>query len=254
MKRKIFAALLVFVLMFTSAVTAFAAAPEVAYDASYNDDTKLVTVSVYVKNAVGTESADLCLAIDPAMFEFQEADESRTGNISMIVADKSPLEEGLCTCSFVFKEACLESDLDENGNLQLATYTFKPLGERFDINDFCLWAGSFDVADQGDVADSIGVQGDKFKRDDHTRVVTVYENANNHQNSSNSSEKSSKWYVYVIAGVLAVIAIVGIALIAVKSGHDDSDEEETDGSSGGGGSDSADASQPEINTENNDNE
>lgn len=239
--KKILAFLLSVLLISGLTVTAFAATPEIAYDASYNDDTNTVTVSVYVKNAVGTESADLNLAYDETMFEFQSVTENESGSDVMVVADKA-IEAGLCTCSFFFTDCCTESDLDENGDLQLAEFSFKPLGENFDINDFCLWATSYDVAGGTNILRQIKPQGDTEKQALHTNEVTVPRNENGNGNggaaannnvlalegNSSSGGKSSNWYVYVIAGVLVITAIAGIALIAVKGGREEDEQEEAD--------------------------
>lgn len=243
--KKFLAFLLSVLLISGLAVTAFAATPEIMYDASYNDDTNTVTVSVYVKNAVGTESADLDLAYDETMFEFQSVTESGSSSEVIVVADKA-IEAGLCTCSFLFTESCAKSDLDENGNLQLAEFVFKPVSENFDINDFCLWATSYDIAGGENILSQIKPQGDTEKQALHTNEVTVPRTGNDNGNgngnggaaannnvhalegNSSSGGKSSNWYVYVIAGVLVIAAIAGIALIAVKGGREDEEEEESD--------------------------
>ena len=239
MKKRIIALTAALALIASFAFTAHAATPEIIYESSYDADTNLVAVDIYVKNALGTESADLSLAFDSEMFEY-DSNTEYSDSEAMIISGLVPGDNGLCTCSFVFSESCAESDLDENGNLQLVQFKFKPLGEDFDINDFTLWATSYDIKDVGSILNSIKMQGDEKKRAEHTMQVTTKNNANNADGnnanadgndgvSDSSSSESSKWYIYVVSGVLAVAAIAGIALIAVKSGKgEDEDDEDSD--------------------------
>ena len=239
MKKRIIALTAALALFASFAFTAYAATPEIIYESSYDADTNLVAVDIYVKNALGTESADLSLAFDSEMFEY-DSNTEYSGSEAMIISGLVPGDNGLCTCSFVFSESCVESDLDENGNLQLVQFKFKPLGENFDINDFTLWATSYDIIDGRSILNSIKMQGDEKKRAEHTMQVTIKNNANNADGnnanadgndgvSDSSSSESSKWYIYVVSGVLAVAAIAGIALIAVKSGKGgDEDDEDSD--------------------------
>ncbi len=230
MRRKLFVIMLTAVMLVSASITVFAATPELFYDSAFDDETGMVTVSIYIKNAVGTQSADLNLAYDPAVYEYQSS-ESIGESQAMIAEGKAISEDGLCTCSLVFAESCQESDLDADGNLALAKYVFKPKSENYDINGFTFWASSFDSDDGGDIAGSINVVGDAKRKDSHNVAVTV-PNVQNNNTENDSSKKSSKWYVYLIVGVLAVAAIVGIALIAIKAGRggNESDEEDSDSS------------------------
>ena len=224
-------------------ITAFAAGPELMYDSSYDGDTGLVTVSIYIKNAVGAEAIDLNLGYNPEMFEYKDCTSSDAGNNTMIVAGKSSIENGLCTCSVIFAESCAKGDLDENGNLQLATYTFAPLGENFDINDFGFWATSFDMAGGVNIIGRVEPYGDVNKKTEHTFVVTAPSTSSGNTSAAGNANEaandnkadgasagtpaksgSSKWYIYVIAGVLAIGAVVGIALIAVRNGKNEEQE------------------------------
>ena len=55
---------------------------------------------------------------------------------------------GLATCSVIFTEECVQSDLDENGRLQVATFIFEPVDENYDLNEFYFWAGSLVVGEK----------------------------------------------------------------------------------------------------------
>lgn len=232
MKKRIITLIVAFAMLFAVSVTASAANPELGFDSSYNAETGLVTVSVYVNNAVGLQSADLNLGFSEDMYEFVEYTSSNIdGMIAGGYIEDTP---GLCTCSVIFTEKCLESDLDSNGRLNLATYTFKPIDNEYDINEFCLWASSFDVNDVS-VVKTVKALGNTMLQEDKTDSVTLRETTQNAADdaqekttksgtANTSAEINSKWYVYLIAGVLAVGAIAGIAFVAIKSSHNENPE------------------------------
>ena len=188
-----------------------------------------IAVSVYVENAQGLQSADLNLAFDPQMYAYEESDTAdlKKGMIVAGVAENSP---GLSACSVIFTEKCADTDLDVNGRLYLATYTFRPLTEEYDLDEFCLWASSFDV-DNINIVSTIGVKGKHQLKEEKTDVVTVAtENEENELTTKSGTDAifadgNSKWYVYLIAGVLAVGAIAGIAFIAIKNNNNESEKD-----------------------------
>ena len=270
MKKRIFAVLLAAVLLAAISVTAFAASNKLAFDSSYDADKNIVSVKLYVEAPGALEAADFNLAFDPDVYEYVDCDESEVSSNAMVVTGESILEEGLATCSVIFTEACAQEDLNENGDLMLVTFQFKPLTEDYDINDFCLWAESYSVNDTNLVS-TISPVGNTSLKTGHTAVVTVpskngskatttapsatttttkaaenndgNEAANdqvaadnaaaNNSSSSVSSKSGTKWYVYVIAGVLAVGAVAGIAMIAIKNNNGEeetADESESDDS------------------------
>lgn len=212
MKKTIISILLLIVMLCSISTTAFAISTEVLFESSYDADTGLVSVSLYITNPIGLESADLKLAYDPDMYSYVDFTDDHTGSAT-VVAGKSVVEDGLCTCSLIFMESCAKEDLDEDGKLPLATYQFKPLKDEYDIDDFCSWATSFQLSGYN-VVNDVNVHGNENLKVGHTYVVTVQSD-----NSSKNSGLGSKWYIYVIAAVLAVGAIVGIAIIAVKNGQ-----------------------------------
>lgn len=218
MKKKLSAAALALLLLFAASVTAFAASPALVFNSSYDADANLVTVSVCMKNPLGVEACDLELSYDTSMYEYNGIETAQAANAT-IVGGQSILDEGICTCSFVFLESCAEEDLDDDGNLQLATYTFKPLNDDYDVSSFYLWATSCDVEGE-DLVDRIKPVGDDSLQRKDAAVVTVEATTK----KSGSSDGGTKWYVYVIAVALAVGAIVGIAVIAVNKGKNDGDE------------------------------
>lgn len=228
--KKIVTIAIAFMMLFAVSVTASAETAEIGFDSSYNADTGYVTVSIYIDNAVGLQSADLSVAFVPEMYEFESYE---TANISggMIVAGYVETTPGLCSCSVIFTDKCVESDLDSNGRLELATYTFKPVKDEYDINEFCLWASSFDVNDVS-VLKTIKAQGNTILQEDRTDAVTLRQDVAVNTTAETtkkgtqaaSGDITSKWYVYVIAGVLAVGAIAGIALVAIKNGQNESAE------------------------------
>ena len=213
MRKKLLSVLLAVMMLFSVSLTAFAASPAVQFTSSYNADTGLVSVSVFVTDAVGLEAADLSIAFNTDEYSFEDYKTDFQGS-AMIAAGKSIMEDGLCTCSFVFTESCQEEELDENGNLPLVTYQFKPLSDKYDIDNFCVWATSFQHSG-ADMLNSIKPYGNENLKVGHTYVVTTKTTAT----AETSSGSGSKWYIYVIAAVLAVGAVVGIAVIAVKNGQ-----------------------------------
>jgi len=234
MKKRIITLIVAVAMLFAVSVTASAAAPEIGLESSYNAETGLVTVSVYAKNTLGLQSADLNLGFSEDMYEFSEYSAADTTSF-MIVGGYIEDTPGLCTCSVIFTEKCVESDLDSDGRLNLATYTFKPVNDEYDINEFCLWASSFDVNDVS-VVKTVKAIGNTMLQEDKTDSVTLKQTnpqddaapektTKNSGTANTSKEINSKWYVYLIAGVLAVGAIAGIAFVAIKSGHNNEESE-----------------------------
>lgn len=232
MKKRI-AALMLAVMMFVCCfMTAYAADYSIAYDVAYNSDKKVVTVTLYVENAVGLEAADLNLAYNTQMFEYVDVEEAEIGGDAMVVAGKAETDEGLATCSLIFMEACEESMLDAEGRLELATFTFMPRKAEYDLEDFCYWASSFTVNGTG-VEEEVNVVGKQDLMEGKTDAVsyvitTTDKSATTKGGTENiSGEVGSRWYVYVIAGVLAVGAIAGIAVVAIKSSHHEGEKAES---------------------------
>lgn len=228
--KKIVTIAIAFIMLFAVSVTASAENAEIGFDSSYNAETGYVTVSIYINNAAGLQSADLSVGFDTQMYEFESYETANVNN-GMIAAGYVETTPGLCSCSVIFTDKCVESDLDSNGRLALATYTFKPLNDEYDINEFCLWASSFDVNDVS-VVKSIKAQGNTLLQEDKTDAVTLRQDTVNNTTAETtkkgteaaSGDITSKWYVYVIAGVLAVGAIAGIAFVAIKNGQNESAE------------------------------
>ena len=232
MKKKIMTFVIAAAMIFVMAVTVSAQATEIGFDSAYNAETGLVAVSVYVENAQGLQSADLNLAFDPQMYAYEESDTADLKN-GMIVAGITENNPGLGACSVIFTEKCVDADLDVNGRLNLVTYTFRPLSEEYDLDEFCLWASSFDVNDMN-VLSSVGQKGKYQLKEEKTDVVTVATETDDKELTTKSgtdaifADGNSKWYVYVIAGVLAVGAIAGIAFIAIKNNNNNASDKETD--------------------------
>lgn len=228
--KKIITLAVAVIMLFAVSVTVAAENAEIGFDSSYNAETGLVTVSVYINNAVGLQSADLSLGFDAGMYEFENYETAQVNN-GMIAVGNVEATPGLCSCSVIFTDKCVESDLDNNGRLALATYTFKPVNDEYDLNEFCLWASSFDVNDVS-VLKSIKAQGNAILQEDKTDVVTLRQDSVNTTTAETtkkgteaaSGDITSKWYVYVIAGVLAIGAIAGIAFVAIKNGQNESEE------------------------------
>ena len=226
--KKISALLLVLVMIFASAFSVSAAEnPVLGYDSSYNADKGVVTVSIYVDNALGLQATDLNLGFDEAMYSFKDYETMDIAD-GMIIAAYIERTPGLATCSIIFTEECVQSDLDENGRLQLATFVFEPVAENYDLNEFYFWASSLVVGEK-DIYEDISGVGNDTLQEDKTDIVTRPPD----DGAANTTKKTtqgaggklgSKWYVYVIAGVLAVGAIAGIVMVSVKSGHDEEDE------------------------------
>ncbi|MBR3867803.1 MAG: hypothetical protein IKM66_00665 [Clostridia bacterium] len=239
MKKRIITLIVAIAMLFAVSVTASAEAPEIGLESSYNAETGLVTVSVYAINALGLQSADLNLGFSEDMYKFEEYTAAETTGF-MIVGGYIEDTPGLCTSSVIFTEKCVESDLDSNGRLNIATFTFKPVNDEYDINEFCLWASSFDVNDVN-VVKTVKAVGNTMLQEDKTEDVTLKKTE---QQADDAQEKTTKktgtantqaeinsnWYVYLIAGVLAVGAIAGIAFVAIKSSHNNENSEEKDNS------------------------
>ena len=148
-----------------------------------------------------------------------------------------------CTVSVIFTEKCVETDLDSDGKLNIATFTFKPVNEAYDINEFCLWASSYEANDI-DITKTVKAVGNTVLQEDKTDAVTLKQTQPQDDNAQEKTTKqsgtantnadlnNSKWYVYLIAGVLAVGAIAGIAFVAIKSSHNNEESENKDDSDG----------------------
>ena len=228
--KKILTIAVAVIMLFAVSVTVSAESAEIGFDSSYNAETGLVTVVIYINNAVGLQSADLSVGFDPQMYEFEGYETAQVNN-GMIAAGNVEATPGLCSCSVIFTEKCVEADLDSNGRLALATYTFKPLKDEYDLNEFCLWASSFDVNDVS-VLKSIKAQGNTMLQEEKTDTVTLRQDSADTTTAETtkkgtqaaSGDITSKWYVYVIAGVLAVGAIAGIAFVAIKNGQNEAED------------------------------
>ncbi len=237
MKKTISVLLAVAIFMFTFAPAAFAADEKLSYEIAYDAKQNYVTVTLYINDAEGLQSADLVLGFDPEMYEpidnFAKAD---LPDDAMCIAGIPPQESGTVSCSVIFTEDCKKSDLDSDGRLKLGTFSFLPRVKEYDIDAFCYFALSFDVGDKS-IKDSINYCGNPVYMEGRTAQVTTPEK-NNINNSVDTTKKgtaatdtkiNSNWYVYLIAGVLAVAAIAGIAMVAIKSGHHDEQESEENG-------------------------
>ena len=167
MKRKLVTIAMAFIMVFIMAITVSADNAELGFDSSYNAETGLVVVSVYIDNAQGLQAADLSLGFDTQMYEYKDFEAADIAD-GMIVAGSVEGTPGLCSCSIIFTEKCVDADLDANGRLQLATYTFKPVNEEYDLNEFCFWASSFD-ADDADVLKTVKAKGNEKQSLSHLR-------------------------------------------------------------------------------------
>ncbi len=230
MKNRITALIIAVVMLMCCCVSASAAAPAISFESAYDSGKKVVTVTVFLENPVGLEAADLNLAYDTQMYEFVEAVEAEIGGDAMLVAGKAATDEGLVTCSVMFMEACEASQLDADGRLELATFTFSPRNADYDTEEFCYWASSYSVGNVN-LADNMNVVGRPDLMEDKTDGVTYNITTTDKPSSTKggtqgiSGELGSKWYVYVIAGVLAVGAIAGIAVVAIRSSHNEENDE-----------------------------
>lgn len=247
MKRIISAFMLAIVMVASLTVSGFAASNKLAFESSYDADSNTVSVKLYIESPAALESADFCLAFDSDVFEYVDCSEEGSSDNMMIMAGQAATEKGLATCSLIFTESCKDTDLNDEGNLVLATFKFKPLSAEYDINDFYLWADSYSVSGTN-ISNSVEAMGNATLKTGHTSVVTTPnynsnntttksddkndkkdDNANNNNSSSSSSSNSNgrKWYVYVITGVIVVCAVGGIALIAIKNNHENDETDES---------------------------
>ncbi len=229
MKKKLIVMLVAVMMLFSTSVVASAADVSIGYESSYNANDGFVYVTVYVDNAIGVQAADLNLGFDEAMYSF---DDYETTEISdgMIIASYIERIPGLATCSVIFTEKCIESDLNENGRLELVTFTFKPVDDNYDINEFYLWTSCLQLNDKDIYQQVAGVGNDTLQEDKTELVTSPPTNASADKETTKkgtagvSGNLSSKWYVYVIAGVLAIGAIAGIAMVAIKSNHNEDEK------------------------------
>lgn len=241
MKKRIVSVLMAIVMLFAVSVTAFAEAPEIGIESAYDAQSDLVTVKVYVNNALGLQAADFNLGFSEEMYTFEEYTAAETTGF-MVVGGKAEGIEGLCTVSVIFTEKCVETDLDGDGKLNIATFTFKPVNDAYDINEFCMWASSYEANDV-DITKTVKAVGNTVLQEDKTDAVTLKQTQPQDDNAQEKTTKqsgtantnadlNSKWYVYLIAGVLAVGAIAGIAFVAIKSNHNNEESENKNDSDG----------------------
>lgn len=235
MKKRFFALSITVVMLMCCCLSVSAADPSIAYETAYDADKKVVTVTLFVENAVGLEAADFNLAYNTNMYEYVDVAEADAGDDAMVVAGKAETDEGLVTCSLIFMEACEASQLDDMGRLELATFSFSPVSADYDTEDFCYWASSYSVGNVN-FADEINIVGKADLMEDRTDAVTYIMTTTKKDSATKggtegiSGDLGSKWYVYVIAGVLAVGAIAGIAVVAIRSSHNDDEDKEDKGS------------------------
>ena len=241
MKKRIVSLFMAIAMLFAVSVTAFAETPEICLESAYDAQSDLVTVKVYVNNALGLQAADFNLGFSADMYKFEEYSAAETSSFMIVGGSAEGFGiEGLCTVSVIFTEKCVESDLDSDGKLNIATFTFKPLNDSYDINEFCLWASSYEANDV-DIVKTVKAVGNTGLQEDKTEVVTLKETQAQDDNAQEKTTKqsgtantnadlNSKWYVYLIAGVLAVGAIAGIAFVAIKSSHNNEESENKDDS------------------------
>ena len=235
MKKRIFVLFTALAMFMCCCLNVYAAEPSISYDVAYDSNKKVVTVTLFVENAVGLEAADFSLAYNTTMYEYVDVAEAEIGDDAMVVAGKAETDDGLATCSVIFMEACEESILDDKGRLELVTFTFSPRSADYDTENFCYWASSYSV-DSVNVAEEINVVGKQDLMEGLTDAVTYNVQTTNSDATTKggtqgiSGDLGSKWYVYVIAGVLAVGAIAGIAVVAIRSSRN---EEDSDGKDNG---------------------
>ncbi len=234
MKKRIITALLAVIMIFSAAITVSAANQTIGYESSYDAGTDIVTVTVFVNNAVGLQSADLCLGYDGTMYEFQESVFYDIGE-GLAEGGKSVVYDDLVTACIVYTNECTAEDADENGRLTIVSYKFKPLTENYDIDYFYLWTDGFVVADV-DLCKDINTQGNAILQEDKSGGVTFTTKPGDQGAGANAGETTkkategvngnlkSKWYVYVIGAVLAIGAIAGIAMVVVKGNHEEENQ------------------------------
>ncbi len=209
-------------LMALTGVVAFAADTKLVFESSYNADIDKVIVEVYVENPGEMISADLRLGFDESVYEYVKSASNSSISDMMAIAGLSVTSSGLASVSAIFTEKCEDSYLTD-GRLRLATFTFQPLTEDYDINDFCLWAYSLKVGDT-DISKSVSAAGNSSLKNGKTDAVTVADSDNT---SSSENSVNGKWYVYVIAVVAGVAIVAGVAVIAVKGGEKAEKKEES---------------------------
>ena len=222
MKRRIISVVLTLVMILSFAVIGSAKTYGLVFDSSYDAEKDIVSVTIYVEDPGALEAADFCLAYEPEIYEYVDFTDEGTSSELITAIGKSTLENGLVNCSAMFTDSCTPADLDENGNLMLATFNFRPLTEEYDIENFCMWATSYSI-NGTDIVAAVTPVGNSALKTSHTAVVTVSPTTSP-SSVKKDSEGSSKWYIYVIASVVAVGAVAGIAVIAIKNNQEQDDE------------------------------
>lgn len=219
--KKVFCLILTLLFIVVLGVVSFAVDdPELIFESSYNADTNQVSVLVFVENPGAVSSADLRMGYDQNVYEFTESEDNQTISDMMVMSGQAVIKDGLVCTSLLFTDACEESFLTDN-RLYVTTFIFTPLTEDYDINDFCLWAYSFEV-DDNDIAKSIDYIGNGSLKDGKAAPVTV---ADIGDSSSDQNTLNDKWYVYVIAVVAGVAIVAGVAVFAVKSGDNEENKD-----------------------------
>lgn len=218
--KRIVSLLLCAVFVVILGATASAADTALVFESSYNADTNQISVMVFVENPGEMAAADLRLGYNQDVFEFVESEDNETVSGMIAMSGLSVGEEGLVCTSVMFTGHCQESDLTD-GRLHFATFIFKPLTEDYDINDFCLWAYSYDV-DGKDISKTISSVGDVSLKMGKTEPVSVAGD-NKNESVSLADRLGDKWYVYAIAVAGGAGIVAGVAVFAVKSSEKDSE-------------------------------
>ena len=234
MKKKILVFILAALMLLGCSVPAFASDHQLVYDIAFDSEKNVVTVALMVENPVGLEAADFNLGYNDKMYEFVDYKEAESQGEAMIIAGKAATETGLATCSVIFMEACAVSDLNAEGMLELVTFSFAPLTEDYNTEDFCFWASSYSTTN-GDLVETMNVVGKTEFMEERTDAVTYVLPTSNTEKTTKGgtsnifAEADSSWIFYLIAGVVAIGAIVGISVVVLKKGrNEDEDENENE--------------------------
>lgn len=225
--KKIFCLILAAILFSLSGIAAYAVdEPELIFESAYNADKNQVSVVIYIENPGAVTAVDLRMGYDQNVYQFVESEDNCTISDAMVLSGQSVRNEGLVCTSMLFTEKCEESYLTDN-RLYISTFMFSPLTEDYDINDFCLWAYSYEVDDK-DISKSVAFVGNSSLKDGKTAPVTVADIGSPSKTPS-SETSAGNWYIYVIAVVFGVAVVAGVAVIAVKSSDKDNESGSAEG-------------------------
>ncbi len=197
-------------LTFTGVYAVSTGNPELTLDESYDEESKVITVRVTVKNAVGITSGIVDLVFDDEMCSYKKDSFESLANGLTAEGGKTVDNTYECACAFIAANSVEPSDCDENGDLLLCEFQFDVKGE-YKANSFYLYTDGIEV--NNSTKDDIEPVGNTDMAP--VKNTTANKAAKTTKATKDDSEKSDNTVIFVIVAV-AVIAAAAVITVAVS--------------------------------------